>query len=299
MIILIALITSNCSINKMVTNKLADRLASPEGGEVFTGDDDPELIKDALPFALKLYESLLQSVPDNEELLLATGKAYCMYAYAFIHFEADMLPQEESEKKEKMMKRTKKLYIRGRNYIIRALELRYEGFTNKLKENKLNTILTKTEKEDVPYLFWAGMAWVGAFSVDPFDMELSITRPKAVAMIDRAYKLDPSFENGSIDNFYISYYGSIPKDIGGSEEKAREHYKRALKITKGLQGAPYLNLASSVCIQKQKQEEFEELCNKVIEIDIEKDPKNRLVNVLMQRKAQYMLDHLDDYFLEK
>ena len=36
---------------------VADTLAS--GGDTFTRDDDPDLVGQALPFALKLYESLL------------------------------------------------------------------------------------------------------------------------------------------------------------------------------------------------------------------------------------------------
>ena len=97
------MLLNSCSINKMVTNKLADKLSSQEAGTVFTGDDDPDLIRDAIPFALKLYESLLLELPDNEELLLATGKAYIMYSFAFVHLDAEKLPDEDFDKKKKIV----------------------------------------------------------------------------------------------------------------------------------------------------------------------------------------------------
>ena len=34
------------------------------GGGVYTSDEDPELIREALPFGLKTYESLLDVSPD-------------------------------------------------------------------------------------------------------------------------------------------------------------------------------------------------------------------------------------------
>ncbi len=298
-IFIICFLFNNCSINKMVVNRVADQLTSGEGSTVFTGDDDPELIRDALPFALKLYESLLESVPENTELLLATGKAYCMYAYAFIQMDAEKLPDEEINKKNIMLKRAKKMYLRGKKYIIRAIEIKYDGFTNSIKNNTLESFLSETEKDDVPYLFWAGMAWMGAFSVAPFDMELSISKSKAVLIISRAFKLDESFEQGAIHNFYISYYGSMPVDMGGSEKKAQKHFKRSLELSKGLLATPYINLAISISIKNQNAEEFKNLLQKALEINIDKEPNNRLVNILSQRKAMWLLDHIDNFFLIK
>jgi hypothetical protein len=53
-----------CSFNKIAMNKVAGMLSAPSGSNVFTQDNDPDLVGDALPFAIKLYESLLASVPD-------------------------------------------------------------------------------------------------------------------------------------------------------------------------------------------------------------------------------------------
>ena len=55
-------VTVGCSLKTMAVKTVANTLS--DTGDVFTRDDDPELVRDATPFALKLYESLLESVPN-------------------------------------------------------------------------------------------------------------------------------------------------------------------------------------------------------------------------------------------
>ncbi|MCF7915854.1 MAG: TRAP transporter TatT component family protein, partial [Spirochaetaceae bacterium] len=54
LVLLSLAVLSSCSINKMATSMVADAVASPQGSSVFSSDGDPELVKDALPFALKM-----------------------------------------------------------------------------------------------------------------------------------------------------------------------------------------------------------------------------------------------------
>src|SRR6516225_4268939 len=87
---LAAFVFAGCgTIKKSAINNVAGTLAS--GGSVFSRDDDPELVREALPFALKLYESLLESVPKNEDLLVATCAAFTQYSFAFVETDADVL----------------------------------------------------------------------------------------------------------------------------------------------------------------------------------------------------------------
>ena len=63
-------LTTGCSLKTMAVKSVANTLS--DTGDVFTRDDDPELIREATPFALKLYESLLESVPNHVPLLVST-----------------------------------------------------------------------------------------------------------------------------------------------------------------------------------------------------------------------------------
>ena len=47
---------SGCSINKIAMNAVANVLGGDGGSSSFTADSDPQLVGDALPFALKMYE---------------------------------------------------------------------------------------------------------------------------------------------------------------------------------------------------------------------------------------------------
>ena len=53
--LLIGCVTSGCSIRKMTVQRLGDALAA--GGTTFASDDDPNLVKAAVPFSLKLMRS--------------------------------------------------------------------------------------------------------------------------------------------------------------------------------------------------------------------------------------------------
>ena len=121
-----------CSIKKMAMNQVANALTEPGGSIVFTGDNDPELVGAALPFAIKMYESLLVSNPGHQGLQLQTGSLYIMYANAFLQTPANMLAEEEYQKQEFLLERAKNLYLRGRDILLNALERKYPGSKSSL-----------------------------------------------------------------------------------------------------------------------------------------------------------------------
>lgn len=298
-VICIALMATNfCSIKKMAMNQVANALASPGSGTVFTGDNDPELVGDALPFTIKMYESLMVSMPWHMGLKLQTGSLYIMYANAFIQSPADMLEQKEVEQQKFLFQRAKNLYLRGRDILLKALEHKYPGFLNLLDKKEYDRALAPMKKIDVPLLYWAAAGWLGAFAIDPFDMKLGITVPRAEALMNRVFQLDPNFDKGAIHDFYTLYYGAMPDYMGGDFNKARDHFQKAIEASGGTLTSPYLSLATTVSVQEQNLEEYKMLLNKALAIDPDADPANRLVNTINQRKARWLLAHVEDFFLD-
>jgi predicted anti-sigma-YlaC factor YlaD len=292
----LAVVFSSCSLNKVAVNLVANTLSSGDS-TVFTGEEDPQLVADALPFALKLYESLLEQTPENEELLLTTGSIFTMYANAFVQTPAGMLPESEYEQQQQMLQRAKKLYLRGRGYLLRAMELRYPGFGELLEAGDLEQALAPTVAEDVPLLFWTSASWLGAFSTDTFDMELLLNLAKPIALLNRALELDEAWSDGMIHDTLISIYGSLPQAMGGSQEKARYHFGKAVEYSDGLSPSAYVALASTVSVANQDVEEFRQLLAQALAIDPEDNPDNRLQILLSQEKAHWLLDHIEDFFL--
>ena len=128
--LVVFLMTPGCSIKRLAVNKVGDALAG--GGTTFAVDDDPELVKSAVPFSLKLMESLLSESPKHKGLLVATSSGFTQYGYAFVQQDADELESKDFAAAEAMRARAKRLFLRARNYGLRGLEQAHAGFTNQL-----------------------------------------------------------------------------------------------------------------------------------------------------------------------
>lgn len=287
-----------CSLRKLALNGVANAMTGGSQSTVFTGDNDPELVGDALPFAIKMYESLLAANPRHQGLRLTTGSLYVMYANAFLQTPASMLPEAEYQAQEFSYQRAKNLYLRGRDIILDLLEMKHPGFRARLERKDYAAALASARRRDAPLLYWAGAGWLGGYAIDPFDMDLGMTLPAAAALIERAYELDPDYAAGALHEFYILYYGSLPEYMGGSLKKAREHFAKALAASGGSSATPYISLATTVTVKEQNLAEFRELLAKALAVDPDAVPEKRLVGVLNRRKAQWLLEHAGDFFVE-
>ncbi|NBF41773.1 MAG: hypothetical protein GVY14_15295, partial [Spirochaetes bacterium] len=242
------------------------------------------------------YDTLLLEDPENEDLLLSSASAYVSYANGFLQTPATMLDQAEYERREELVSRAKNLYIRGRDRALRALELRYPGFTESAKSED-PAVLAETVAEDVPYLYWAAAGWLGAVSTDPFDIGLSMQAARAGALMDRAFELDPDYDDGAIHEFYIAYYAGLPEGLGGSREKAEHHFRRAVELADGRKASPYVALGTSVAIPQQDIRRFVDLMEQALEVDAEAYPRYRLINTIKQEEARFYLDNLGRFFV--
>jgi hypothetical protein len=136
----------SCSINQLAVRAVGGMLAGSGASSVFTGDEDPQLVGDALPFAMKVYESLLEQDPQNAPLALATGRAFVSYAFAFVQAPSDILPPSQGEEQRAMRQRAKKLFLRARDYVLRGLEVRRPGFTAALNAGSVQAALKLTNE---------------------------------------------------------------------------------------------------------------------------------------------------------
>jgi predicted anti-sigma-YlaC factor YlaD len=287
--------TSGCSIKMMAVNKMGDALSSGSTSS-FARDEDPELVRDAIPFALKTIESLLDMSPKHQGLLTSACSSFTEYGYAFIQQDADYVEAQDFERATAMRARAKKLYLRAVEYGLRGLEVDIPGFRTQLKSNP-EAALAKLTKKHVPLLYWTGSAWAAAFALDVADSELSIHQSEIEKMMRRALALDEAWEQGSLHDFFISWEAGHAS-AGGSIEKAREHFARSKQLSRGLRLSPYVSLAESVSVTENNRKEFEALLNEALAIDINKAPDSKLANVIAQRRAKWLLGRADDLFVE-
>lgn len=288
-------ITSGCSVKRMAVHKLGNALANQ--GTTFASDDDPELVRAALPFALKLMEGLLAEAPEHEGLLYATASGFTQYAYAFVHQEADEREGESVAEAEVLRARARRLYLRARNYGLRGLEVEHPGFEKALRANPPEAVKV-TKKPDVSLLFWTAAAWGAAISISKDNPDLVADVPVFEAMIDRALELDEAYDDGAIHGFLISYEMARTSILGDPVPRAKKHFDRAMELAQGKSASPLVSYAEAVCIQKQDRAGFEALLKQALAINPDAAPEKRLLNLIAQRRAQWLLKRADDLFVE-
>lgn len=298
-IVLFALLLSAtvpaCSVKKFAVKKLGDALA--ESGSTFASDSDPQLVKDALPFSLKLIESLLAESPRHRGLLLAASSGFTQYAYAFVKQEADEMEPIDFGRAAEMRARARGLFLRARDYGLRGLDVAHRGFTEALNKDPMAAVKIST-KNDVPLLYWTAAAWGMAISLSKNEPALIADQPLVESLIDRALELDEAFDNGAVHAFLISYEPARQGAPGDPLERARRHFDRAWELSGGYQAGPLVSLAESVSVAKRDRREFQSLLEKALAVDINARPEYRLANLVMQRRARWLLSRMDELFLE-
>ena len=290
----LAVIGPGCSVKRMAVNKVGDALAG--GGTTFTSDDDPELVKAALPFSLKLIESLLNESPRHQGLLLAACSGFTEYAYAFVQEDADETEDKDLAAAEEMRARARRLYLRAHNYGLRGLEVRHKGFEKALRANAKTAVTVATTK-DVPLLYWTALSWAAAISLSKDNPDLIAEMPLIEAMMDRALALDEAFDYGALHAYFITYEMSRPGGTGDPAARSRQHFERALALSGGQQAGPMVSFAEAVCVQKQDLKEFESLLHQALAINPDAKPEWRLANLVTQRRAKWLLSRTDQLFL--
>jgi predicted anti-sigma-YlaC factor YlaD len=273
---------------------VADTL-STDGTSVFATDDDPELVGDALPFALKSMEAILQATPRHRKLLIATSAGFVQYGHAYILQPAQMLESEKLYAARKMRKRAKSLFLRARQYGMQALDIKHPGFSKTIFTDPAAAV-EDMDRNDVAALYWTGVAWGSAIAAAKSDMSLIGDLPVVTAIMEKALKLDPGWHNGALHEFFIVFDAARPKAEGGGPASVEYHFSRAMALNQSRSISPLVLLAESVCIQQQNRQRFESLLKQSLAFDVDRYPEYRLSNIIAQRKAKYLLDNVDSFF---
>jgi hypothetical protein len=290
-----ATISGCATVTSLAVKGVASTLS--EGGDTVTSHDDPELIASAMPFALMLHESLLASVPNYEPLLTTTCSLYTQYAFGFVAADAEALQRDDYERSKGLSDRAFKLAERGKNYCWRGLEVKFRGITQTLKTDPARA-LARARTAHVELLYWSAVSLGAAIAAGGLDHpELLIDWPVVRALAERALALNETWGNGAIPELMITVE-SQSEALGGSEDRARRHFARAVEIQQGLSPSPYVALATGVAKSKQDRNEFAKLLKQALAIDPENDPSHRLVTLITQKRARLLLDRIDDLFLD-
>ncbi len=291
----LTLATTGCTtLKRTAVNSLGDALAG--GGTAYASDDDPELIRAAAPFSLKLMESLIAETPRHRGLLLAAASGFTQYGYAFVQQDADEREATDLAAASALRDRARRLYLRARDYGLRGLAVTYPNFPAALRADPRAAVRACTVA-DVPLLYWTAASWAAAISIKKDRPDLIAELPQFEALLDRALALDETFDHGAIHTLLITYELARQGATGDPLARSRAHFDRALALGGGHEASPLLAFAEAVCVQQQDRAQFESLLRQALALDADARPASRLVNLVMQRRARWLLAHIDDLFL--
>ena len=285
-ILLAAVFLSSCSIATLGTRAT----------DSFLSEEDPELVDQSLPLLLKASEILADSKPKDVDRAVTASSLAVMYAIGFVSADASGIPSEEVDARMEANLRAKRLLQRAFRRSSAALEYRRAGTLAALARGDPSPLQTLKAK-DVPLLYWTSASALGAFSLDPFDPSVSKHLATAVALLERALELDPDWNYGALQELVISLAPSLPRDLGGGEDRAEAAYRRALDASRGLRASPYVSYASSVCVARQDYRAFKEALETALAVDVDADPAGRLANIIAQRNAKRLLAQAPEIFL--
>lgn len=289
---LVLLALPACSVRRFAADRIGGALA--ESGASWGEDDDPRLIADAFPFALKTLEGLVAASPENESLRLGACRGFATYAAGFVAPEAESLPASEFERARAVRARALRLHLRALGYCRAVLERRLPGVSARLAEASADA-LAGAQREDVELLYWTAAAWGSAIGLGTDRPELVADLPAVRLLLARAEALDPGWGHGALDEAGISL-DALPEALGGSPERARARLERAVERSRGRLASPYVTWAASAAVAAQDRAGFRRALEAALAVDADSASPDRLANRIAQERARRLLARADELF---
>lgn len=288
--------TSGCSMRSLAAETIGDMLAS--GDSVFTNDDDVELIGEALPFSIKLVESLIAESPRHRRLLLTAARSYALYAYAYVQVPAEQVAAEDLAQSRRLRARARNLYLRGFRYAVRVLEIDHPGIGDDLLRAPEDAVsrIGADRSDVVPALYWSASALGLAISVSKNDPAMLARLPEVDALLTHALALDEDYDDGVLHEFAMVWAEAVPG--AATRDAVDHHYQRALDLSAGQRASVYVNYAVAKAVPSQNRELFDELLALALAIDPNSASDDRLLNSIAQRRARWLSAHAGELFLE-
>lgn len=244
--------------------------------------NDPELIKEAIPASLLILDGLIETDPENYELLVLASQGYSGYAMAFV----------EDENPE----RAKKLYLRGKDYGLMAMRL-CKKFRKATDRNEpMEVALKLLDEEYVPAMFWTVSNWAAYINLSRRDTSALFDIPNVIALMERIKELDPDYFYGGVHLLYALYYANQPALTGGGPEKAKEEFEKVFNISNDKFLLAHVMFAKFYAVPLKDESLFDSELKMVLSTPSDVLPDAVFMNEVAKIKAKILLRKRDEFF---
>lgn len=245
--------------------------------------NDVVTVREGLPSYLLVADGLIETSPENIDLLMAGARLYSLYASSFVTDDA----------------RAKRLAARGHRYGQRLLCMElddvceaaaagnsFDAFVEELKE---------TDGDDVPVLYAAASAWASLIQANRGDWNAIADLPKVQAMMERIVQLDEEHDHGNAHLYLGVLATQLPPDLGGRPDDGRHHFERALKLSHRQNLIAHVLYARQYARLVFDRELHDSLLTEVANAPTEVTGLT-LSNTLAKQEAERLMATADDYF---
>jgi len=260
------------------TSLLTGTIINPAVGNL-QKQSDVDLVCEGAPAFLLMIDSLVESSPENRDLLLNATQAYGGSAAALVSCNAPP---------ERIMAISSKARLYGKRLLSSYLPL------EDISGDRLGDALGRISARDARYVFWGAfgwLSWVQQQQGSPISMAELIVIER---IMQRLLTLDETIEYGSPHLFFGALLGAKPAMIGGDPEQSRYHFERALEISKRSYLLVHTTYAETYCRMTFDKDLHDTLLQEVLDFPLEQAPSQTLVNQIAKRKAEQLL--ADNFF---
>lgn len=268
---------SGCTvIVKSAANGLAENLSA-----AVLNQNDPETAKAAIPSYMVLLDSVLESNPDDPDLLSAAAGMYASYGAVFADEEI----------------RASRLTTRARAYAQRAMCQSYDascGWPDMTYDEFVAT-LAGLEDRHADYVLAYGFASLAFLRAHASDWNSLAELPQVEALFYRYFEIAGDDVAPSTHTYMGVMLTLRPPALGGKPDEAREHFERAIELTGGRDLGAKVEFARGYAKMLYERDLHDRLLLEVLAADPEADGLT-LLNVLAQEDAARLLAEANDYF---
>ena len=274
---LLLVLTSGCaSLMSSAATGLADSLSV-----AVLNQNDPETARAAIPAYMVLLDGILESNPDDPELLGAAATMYATYGAVFAENEL----------------RASRLTTRARSYALHAMCITYAESCNWPALNYDDFVASvqgvRPKHADVLYTYgYASLVYLRAHGS---EMSTLAELPEIEALFYHYLDIAGDQVTPSTHTYMGIMLTLRPPALGGRPEEAREHFEKAIALTGGRDLGAKVEFARGYAKLLYDRELHDQLLNEVVAAD-PNEYGLTLSNILAQEDAAQLLEEADDYF---
>jgi len=264
-------------------------------------NNDPKTIMQGLPAYLIFLDGLIESDPEDEDLLMSSSKLINAYS-ALLGAELEMMSSNTEDdqftyQKQSIKEQQKKLAIKAlkrasgasciyEDYLCDLTTLKYDEFVKRIE---------KIDEDDISILYGLGTAWATWLQTNTDDWNAMAQLPQIKLIMKTVIGIDEKWDHAGA-HIYLGVLNSLlPVSFGGKPELGKQSFEAAISITQGK------NLMAKVLYAEYYARlTFNELLHQQLITDVlsfkESPHEFILMNTIAIQKAKALQASAEDYF---